>query len=89
MEATVARVEAQLKLLSSKIEHLVARSQIAGVPARFDTLMHIDELKALHAIGLAQLTAYKAADGTKQARIRDEMERSWNDVENAVKRRLP
>jgi hypothetical protein len=48
-EATVAKLEAQLGLWRLKIDDLVAKTQLTAVPATFDALMYIDELKALHA----------------------------------------
>ena len=89
MEAAAERMEAQLKLWSLKIDHLAAKTQMAGVQARFDALMYVDELKALHAIAQAKLIEFKAAvlaaaaGDTKRTRLRAEMKRAWNELDAA------
>lgn len=89
MDAAVERMETQLRLWSSKIDHLAAKTQVAGVQTRFEALVRIDELKALHAIAQSKLIEFKAAilaaaaGDTKRARLRAEMKKAWNELDDA------
>jgi hypothetical protein len=95
MDADVKRMEAQLRLWASKIAHLAAKIQVAGVRTRFETLVHIDELKALHAIAESKLIAFKAAApaatarDSQRTRLRTEMERAWNELDAAINNPRP
>ena len=52
--------------------------------------MHIDELKALHAIAQAKLDEFKAGgDDRKRARLEAEMKSAWNELEAAFKKPKP
>jgi hypothetical protein len=83
MDLAVEKMEAQLKLWSLKIKALAAKTQIVATPVRFDSLMHIDELKALHAIAQSKLLEYKAVRDTSR-RLKAEMEKAWNDLDAAL-----
>lgn len=85
MEPAVEKMEAQLKLWSLKIDHLATETQVAGVQARFDALMYVDELKALHAIAQSKLIELKAVGDTRRARLKAEMKCAWNDLDAAFK----
>jgi hypothetical protein len=95
MEAAAERMEAQLKLWSAKIDHLAAKTQAAGVQARFDALMYVDELKALHAIAQAKLIEFKAAilaataGDTKRTRLQAEMKKAWSELDAAFNNPRP
>ena len=85
MEAAVEKMEAQLKLWGLQIHKLVAKIQKAGARARFEDLMYIDELKALHAIAQSKLDELRAAGDTRRARLKAEMENAWNELGAAFK----
>jgi hypothetical protein len=95
MDADVERMDAQLRLWASRIDHLATRMQLAGVRTRFETLVHIDELKALHAIAESKLIAFKAAAlavaarDTQRTHLRTEMERAWNELDAALNNPRP
>jgi len=82
MDPAVEKMEAQLKRWSLKINTLAAKTQ-ARIPTSFDTLMHIDELKVLHAITQSKLIEFKAMKDT-MARLKAEMESAWNDLDAAL-----
>jgi hypothetical protein len=85
MDPAVEKMEAQLKLWSLKINALAAKTQTAAVPARWDSLMHIDELKALHAIAQSKLIEYKAVRETRP-RLKAEMKSAWSELDAALQR---
>jgi len=89
MEAAVEKMEAQLKRWSLKIDHLEAKTQMAGVQASFDALMYIDELKALHAIAQSRLDEFRTAGDPERARLRAEMKSAWNELDTAFKNPKP
>ena len=89
MESAVEKMEAQLKLWSLKIDNLVAKTQLAGVEARFESHMYLDELKALHAMAQSKLIDFKAAADTRRARVEAEMKSAWNDLDAAFKKLKP
>jgi hypothetical protein len=82
MDPAVEKMEAQLRLWSLKINTLAAKTQ-ARVPTSFDTLMHIDELKVLHAIAQSKLIEFKAVKDT-MAHLKTQMESAWKDLDAAL-----
>ena len=89
MERVAEKMEAQLKRWGLKIDQLAARTEIAGVQTGFETLMHIDELKALLAIAEAKLLEFKGAGDTSRARLEIEMTNAGKDLEAAFKKPMP
>lgn len=91
MEAAVQKMEAQLKLWGMKIDQLAAKTQKAGARARFEDLMRIDELKALHAIAqlkLSEFTAVAAGDA-RRARLKAALKSAWSELDAAFKNLSP
>jgi hypothetical protein len=88
-EATVAKLEAQLGLWRLKIDDLVAKTQLTAVPATFDALMYIDELKALHAIAQSRFDEFRAARAPERARLKSKLKRAWKDLDVAFKHSKP
>lgn len=89
MEQGVITMEAQLKAWSSEIDSLVAKTQLPGSRSGFESVMHIDELKALYAIALASLDDFKASSGADRARLGVELKLAWKDLDAAFKHRIP
>jgi hypothetical protein len=89
MEQVPGKMEAQLKRWGLKIERLAAKTEIAGVQTGFDTLMHIDELKALLAIAETKLLEFKVAGDADRARLETEMTNAGKDLEAAFKKAIP
>jgi hypothetical protein len=89
MEQVAKTMEAQLKRWGLKIDRLAAKTEIVGVKTGFDTLMHIDELKALHAIAEAKLLEFKLAGDASRARLETEMTNAGEDLEAAINRPMP
>ena len=86
MELAVEQMEAQLRLWGRQIGRLAANIQSTGRRARFDALLHIDELKALLAIAettlveLKAVAATAAVGDTKHARLRSDMKVAWDEL---------
>ena len=89
MEPSMEEMEVQLNVWSLKIDKLVAKTQRAGVQARFEVLMYIDELKALHAIAQSKLSECKVVEDTRRARLEAEMQSAWGDLDAAFKNPMP
>lgn len=83
MDATIEKMESQLQRWGLKIDRLAAKAQMAGGPVGFDTLLHIDELKALHAIAQAKLDELRAGPETQRARRKAELKRACDDLDAA------
>ncbi len=82
-------MEAQLKLWSIRIDHLAARTLQPGVRASFDALIYIDELKALHAIAVAEYEAIRNAAPEKRAELMAGLSGVWDDLGTALKVKRP
>jgi hypothetical protein len=82
-------MEAQLKAWGLKINQLVAQTHASGVKAGLDSLMHVDELKALHAIAQAKLNEFTAQEIADRDRLRSELEKAWEELDAAFKKPLP
>jgi hypothetical protein len=89
MKLVAEQMETQLRLWGLKIDRLAAQTEIPGAQAGFDTLMHIDELKALHAIAEAKLLEFKGAGDGSRARLETEMTNAGKDLEAAFKKPMP
>jgi hypothetical protein len=84
-DKAVERMEGQLRIWSVEIDGLVARTQRPGIQAGFDALMHIDELKALHAIAQSRLDEFRAVGEAGQPGLKAEMESAWHELDTAFK----
>jgi hypothetical protein len=91
MEAVMERMDAQLKLWGMKIFRLAARADRTGAKARFEDLMYVDELKALHAIAKSKFDEFRAAavGDAKRTRLKAEMKVAWDDLDAAFKNPMP
>lgn len=85
MDATMQKMEAQLKRWNARIDNLATRTQLAGVGAGFDALLYIDELKALHAIAQAKFDAFGAAKDAVRPRLQIELDQAWRELECAFR----
>lgn len=88
-EAGRKKMEEQLGLWALSIDKLVARTQMAGVQAGFETHTHIDELKALHAIAQAKFDEFGAAEAPERARLAAGMKRAWRELGAAFRNPKP
>jgi hypothetical protein len=89
VKPTLKQMEGQLRAWSVEIDRLMALTQMSGVRAGFDSLIHVDELKALHAIARAKLDEFVAAGTGDRARLEDELERAWSELAAAFKKPMP
>jgi hypothetical protein len=85
MDAAVEKVEAQLKLWGTKIDRLADKAQRVGARTRFEDLLYIDELKALHVIAQAKLDGFKAAGAAQRAVLKAGMKTAWEELDAAFK----
>ena len=72
MNEALAAMEEQLKRWRVKIDELADGIQMQGVHTSFDTLIYIDELKALHAIVQFRLN--------ESTRTIADLNEAWNDL---------
>lgn len=79
-EAGQKKMEGQLRLWGLRIDKIAARTQTPGVQAGFEAHMHIDELKALHAIAQSKYDEFGAAGYPERARLETEMKSAWNEL---------
>jgi len=89
MALSVEKMQAQLELWSLKIDKLAESTLKDGVEVGFDVHMHIDELKALRAIAQSTLIELKAGGAGKQTRLRAKMRSACDDLDTALKKRMP
>lgn len=85
MEADRQQMRGQLKRWRSEIDDLTATIQTSGGPVGFETLAHIDELKALHALAHTKFVAFEVMEDTKRARLEAELENIWSELDAALK----
>jgi len=83
VDATIEKMESQLQRWGLKIRHLAAKAEAAGGQVGFDTLMYIDELKALHAIAQAKADELKTEPGIGRTRLKAELKRACSDLDAA------
>lgn len=84
MEMAIEKMEAQLHNWGSRIDQLSAKTLTPGARTSFDTLVYIDELKALHAIARSKLDEVKASSSTENILLETEAMSAWNDLRAAV-----
>ena len=79
-------MKGKLRLWGLKIENLAAKTTRAGDRARFDNLMHIDELKALHAIAQSKFDELRSGETTDRTRLETEVESTLNELADVFRR---
>jgi hypothetical protein len=84
-----ARMRAQLVRWRRKIDLLAEKAHAPGRLVSFDTLIHIDELKALHAVAQSKLDEFVLAVGTESARLEFETETAFSHLTVALEQRRP
>ena len=82
-------MELQLGAWSAKIGSLNAAHLQSGVHARFETVIYLDELRALHAIARSNFDRYRAAGAPERAELEPALEAAWDELATAMKRRPP
>jgi hypothetical protein len=83
------RMEAQLGLWGLKIETLAAKALTPGIPIGFETLMRIDELKALFAIAQSRFEDFRAAGHDERAGLEVEMKLASDELDAAFEKARP
>jgi hypothetical protein len=78
---------AQLAIWGQKINELSEQAQRAGARTRFEDLLFIDELKALHAIAQTKFDEFGAATDPQRAGLEIEVQSAWVDLAAAFDRR--
>lgn len=81
--------EAQLDTWGAEIARRAAELAPAERKVRFAILLHIDELKILHAIASARFAALLAAIPGGQADLEREFTEAWTELAAAVDKPLP
>lgn len=89
MDHALQSMNAQLDVWAMKIEALTARYQEAGVMRRFDTVLYLDELRALHAVARCNLDAFRTAGGQERTDLEPGMKAAWDELAAAIRRRPP
>lgn len=77
---------AQLAIWGRKISELSEKAQRAGARARFEDLLFIDELKAMHAIAQTKFDDLGSATGPQRAGLEVEVQSAWADLAAAFAR---
>lgn len=85
MQAAETKIAAQLEFWNLRIDHLAARTQMSCGEPSFDALVHIDELKALHAIARSKLDELKASGVLERPRLEVGLLGAVNDLAVAIK----
>jgi len=85
MDPTVEKMGAQLMLWARKISRLADKAHNAGGTARFEEIVRVDELKALHAIAQSKFDEFGRAQGARRADLKDELTSAWNELDLALK----
>lgn len=78
---------AQIAIWGRKISELSEKAQRVGARTRFEDLLFIDELKALHAIAQSKLDEFGATTGPQRAGLEIEVQSAWVDLAAAFDRR--
>jgi len=84
MEASLQKLEAQLKRWGLKIDALAAKTSVPGVPARYEAVIQVDELKALLAIANSTFDLFRIAGAAERSRLHTEMQKAWSDLSAAI-----
>jgi len=79
------RLWAQLEFWRLRIDHLAARTQLSRGEPSFEALVHIDELKALHALARAKAEVFMAGAGDEPPGLAGELKCAMNDLAGAIK----
>lgn len=86
IEKNVSKLEAQLKLWNAKLSEVLAKANVAGQQAKIDSRKQLDELKSKLEGAQSKLDEAKAAGSEKWDTLKQGVERTWQDLEDAFKK---
>lgn len=84
MGRTVHELATQLESWGRAIREIADRTDRAVGAVKFDDLMYVDELKALHVIATAKLDVYRSAPSAERESVAHELESIWAELELAL-----
>jgi phage shock protein A len=84
----LARLEDRLKLWHAKFNAAVASSRVTRQEAKIDSGKQLDEIKSKLEAAQARLDEAKAAGSEKWDTVKDGVEHTWHDLEQAFKKLL-
>lgn len=82
-----ARMRAQLMRWRKSIDLMEEKAHAPGRPVGFETLLHIDELKALHAVAQSRLDELAASVAMDRAPLELETKTAFSQLSAALEQR--
>jgi hypothetical protein len=86
VDKTVSKLEHQLEQWGSKLDALVAKAEAAGEQAKSASRSHLADLKVKLGAAQTKLHDAKTAGSAKWGTFKQDVERSWNELDVAFKK---
>ena len=84
-EASVGKMETQLKQWGTKLDKVIAKVEAAGSEVKVDYRKGVKDLNAKYKVVRSKLDKSKAAGSAKWGILKSGLEAAWNDLEAAFK----
>ena len=85
-EASLGKMETQLKRWGAKLDQLVARADTASADARIDHRKRIAALRTQHKQACAKLEELKAASSAEWDTLKQGVDATWTELEVAFEK---
>ena len=86
VDKTVSKMETQLEQWGSKLDELVAKAEAAGQQAKSASRAHLADLKVKLGAAQTKLRDAKTEGSAKWGTFKQDVERSWSELDVAFKK---
>ena len=83
-EAYKAKMEAQLKIWSARLDGFKAKAEKASAEAKVELLKHVDELKAFEASAKKHVAEVETAAAESWQKAKGGLEHTWNQLSGSI-----
>ena len=84
-EASVGKMETQLRQWGAKLDKVIAKVEAAGSEVKVDYRKGVKDLNAKYKVAQSRFDKSKAAGSAKWGIVKAGLEAAWNDLEAAFK----
>lgn len=85
-EASVEKMETELKHWGTKLDKLVAKVEVAGTEVKSDYRKGVEDLKSKYRLTQSRFDEFKVAGVEKWGTFKTSVETAWSDLEASFKK---
>ncbi|MFZ1863220.1 MAG: hypothetical protein WAU39_03270 [Polyangiales bacterium] len=86
VDKTLSKLEARLDLWKAKVKKAIAGGNVSGQQAQIDSQKQLDQLNSKLQEAQSKLDEAKAAGGKRWETLKDGVEKTWQELDDAFKK---